>query len=365
LKITSRHDRAPQGGGSLSTQQAWREQWVMLATILDAVGVGVYVADMRSYELLFMNDYLERAFGPDWGGRRCYEVLQAGQEGPCTFCSNPRLVREGVAQPPHIWEFQNTVNGRWYMCIDRAITWTDGRLVRLEVAVDVTERKELERFREQYVGLVAHDLRGPSSNIALTADVLQRELAAGDGEAGILASRIRANARRMSLMLEDLVESVQLESPDFRLERAEVDLVTLTRGVVQLLSPLDQARVEMQALSRPLRVSGDEQRLQRVVDNLISNALKYGPPDKPCVVEFSDTADHATVSVRDQGDPIPAEHRPRLFDRFYRMPGTPGKGLGLGLYIARLIVERHGGRIGVASGPDEGNRFTVTLPSRR
>ncbi|MBI1734023.1 MAG: HAMP domain-containing histidine kinase [Candidatus Rokubacteria bacterium] len=332
----------------------------VMTTILDAVGVGVYVADLTTYEILFVNAFLRSRFGASWPGRRCYDYLQAGQAGPCAFCSNGRLVRDGIAQPPYVWEFQNTVDQRWYLCIDRAIPWVDGRLVRLEVAVDITERKELERFREQYVGLVSHDLRNPLGTILTTAELLAREAADRDTE--ILASRVHRNAERMKLMLDDLLESVRLESPDLRLERTEVDLVALARNLVELLPPADRARIELHLPSRPMHVVGDPQRFERVIDNLLSNALKYGPAATPCVVRIGDAGGEVAVSVSDGGAPIPAEHHARLFDRFYRVPGGPGTGLGLGLFIARLIVERHGGRIGVESRAGRGNSFIVTLP---
>lgn len=335
-------------------------QMDVMTAILDAVGVGVYVADLTTYEILFVNAFLQSRFGAAWARRRCYDYLQAGQTGPCAFCSNGRLVRDGIAQPPYVWEFQNTVDRRWYLCIDRAIPWVDGRLVRLEVAVDITERKELERFREQYVGLVSHDLRNPLATILTTAELLARE--AADRDTGILVQRVHRNAARMKLMLDDLLESVRLESPDLPLERREVDLVALARSFVDLLPPADRARIELHVPSRPLRVVGDPQRFERVLDNLVSNALKYGPAATPCVVRIDDSGGEVAVSVSDRGAPIPAEHHARLFDRFYRVPGGGGSGLGLGLFITRLIVERHGGRISVESRAGRGNSFVVTLP---
>lgn len=99
-----------------------------------------------------------------------------------------------------------------------------------------------------------------------------------------------------------------------------------------------------------------------MLENLLSNALKYGPPATPCVVKICEAGSDVAVSVSDGGTPIPAEHHARLFGRFYRVPGGPGTGLGLGLFIARLIVERHGGRIGVESRARRGNSFIITLP---
>jgi diguanylate cyclase (GGDEF)-like protein len=114
-----------------------------LRAILDNLDALVYVSDMGSHELIYMNAYGRRIWG-DTSGRKCWQVLQ-DSEGPCEFCTNHKLVDEqGQPTAPLVWEFQNRLDGRWYQCRDQAIRWTDGRLVRLEVATDITERKNME-----------------------------------------------------------------------------------------------------------------------------------------------------------------------------------------------------------------------------
>lgn len=109
--------------------------------ILDGLQAIVYVADMQSYELLFVNRYTRDLFG-DIEGAICWQSLQKGQDGPCPFCSNDKLVdKKGRSAGEYTWEFCNTRNNRWYKMTDRAIDWVDGRLVRLEIATDITERK--------------------------------------------------------------------------------------------------------------------------------------------------------------------------------------------------------------------------------
>ena len=115
-----------------------------IASILDALDALVYVSDMETYEMLYMNHYgIERWGEPN--GNKCWQVLQDGQSGPCQFCTNDRLIKkDGNAADVYVWEFQNTVNNRWYQCRDQAIPWIDGRLVRLEIATDISDRVEAE-----------------------------------------------------------------------------------------------------------------------------------------------------------------------------------------------------------------------------
>lgn len=120
------------------------KEYRSIATVLDSLDALVYVSDMETYELIFFNQYGKSIWG-DAQGRTCWKVLQSGQTGPCTFCTNDRLVDEsGKPTGVYVWEFQNTVNGHWYQCRDQAIYWVDGRLVRMEIATDITERKQIE-----------------------------------------------------------------------------------------------------------------------------------------------------------------------------------------------------------------------------
>ena len=115
-----------------------------LETVLNSLDALVYVADMKTNELLFVSKYGLTVWG-DPRGRKCYEYLQAGQASACSFCTNAKLLdAKGEPNGVLVWEFQNTVTGRWYQCRDQAIRWIDGRLVRLEIATDISERKEFE-----------------------------------------------------------------------------------------------------------------------------------------------------------------------------------------------------------------------------
>jgi diguanylate cyclase (GGDEF)-like protein len=115
-----------------------------VATVLDSLDALVYVSDMDTYELLFTNEYGRDIWG-DIQGKTCWKVLQDAQDGPCEFCTNDKLLdKDGKPAGVYVWEFQNTVNQRWYQCRDQAITWIDGRVVRMEIATDITERKNIE-----------------------------------------------------------------------------------------------------------------------------------------------------------------------------------------------------------------------------
>lgn len=114
-------------------------------TVMNSMDAIVYVADMDTYELLFVNKYTKKLLGDDIAGKPCWQSLQVGQSGPCDFCTNKFLIDEtGSPTGPYRWDFKNTKTGIWFSISDSAIEWIDGRIVRLEIAKDVTELKNLE-----------------------------------------------------------------------------------------------------------------------------------------------------------------------------------------------------------------------------
>jgi len=118
-----------------------------LASIFDGIDQPIYICDPESYELLYVNAATKAIFGPDVVGKKCHTVFQ-GSDKPCDFCTNPMIFGDNAGKP-HVWEFQNQVNGRWYRCIDKAIKWPDGRMVRYEIAIDVHDLKlATEALRE-------------------------------------------------------------------------------------------------------------------------------------------------------------------------------------------------------------------------
>ena len=125
-------------------EQAVFEEKIRFKKTLDSIDAGVYVADMDTYELLFVNKQWEDLIGNKLG-QKCYLTLQKGQTKPCEFCTNHLLLdNEGKPNQPYVWEFQNTITKLWHQLRDQAIPWTDGKLVRIEIATDITERKEAE-----------------------------------------------------------------------------------------------------------------------------------------------------------------------------------------------------------------------------
>jgi signal transduction histidine kinase len=250
---------------------------------------------------------------------------------------------------------------------------------RVALALDHAElyrqaRASLER-RDAFLATVSHDLKNPLSLIAGQAQLLRR---VADREGALSASRIgeglgriEASIARMNGMVDELVDIARLEfGQPLDLQRRPMDLVGLARGKVSEYEHTTDRHAFRVAADTELIGEWDAARLERVLDNLLSNAIKYTPDggviDVIVVRDDDETGSWAVVSVRDPGVGIPALDVPHIFERFQRA-GNVGRisGSGIGLAVARQIVEQHGGSISAESVEGEGSTFTVRLAAGR
>jgi two-component system, NtrC family, sensor histidine kinase KinB len=232
---------------------------------------------------------------------------------------------------------------------------------------DVTELRRLEQQRDELMALISHDLRNPLTSVLLLVATLKRAMAKGSSaEVNVsLAERAEKNITRMAGMLDELTEATSLEQR-ISLRRGACDLQKL---FVRVVDGMDDARARRLAIETdeapPYVVLGDAARLERVVVNLLTNALKYSAEDAPVIVRLARRGNDVVLEVIDRGIGIAPESVRMLFNRYYRTTAGQERasGLGLGLYIARLIVEAHGGRIEVSSEVGKGSTFRLIFPS--
>jgi PAS domain S-box-containing protein len=232
---------------------------------------------------------------------------------------------------------------------------------------DITSLVEMQREREDILRAVSHDLRNPLAAIQGQAELLERrvEQAAPPERLRGSVEAIENSAQRMNTMIQDLVDAARSESGQLTLNRQPVDLRTFTGQLKERLAPtMDMGRIELQIPEDLPAVSADPNRLERILTNLWSNALKYSTPGTPVTVSATQADGEVVVSVTDRGPGIRPEDLSHIFERYYRtqMARKAREGLGLGLYITRRLVEAHGGRIWVESQVGVGSTFSFSLP---
>jgi signal transduction histidine kinase len=225
------------------------------------------------------------------------------------------------------------------------------------------DAQKAAELREQFIAVLGHDLRNPLSSVTTGAALLLRGTL-NDKQRSVV-ERIMASGRRMSELISNLLDLARARTGrGLGLTLAETsDLGGSLRHVVDELASVHNGRQIRFTMEMSAKVRCDSARVCQLLSNLLANAIEHGAPSRPIDVHAAQTAAGLTISVRNDGPPIPEEMLPLLFRPYSRGSGAASKGLGLGLYIASEIAKAHGGKLEVESSAKRGTRFTVTLPA--
>ncbi len=248
--------------------------------------------------------------------------------------------------------------------------WSESDKSLFCVAHDISERKRLERMKQEVVAMVSHDLRSPLTSIQAMFDLL---------EAGVLGElndkgedkirRSSASLNRLISMINDLLDMEKLESGMFELDLSETPFSTLAAHAREgIQTSAEQKKIKVQISDSDASVYCDGDRIVRVLINFLSNAIKFSPENTTVKIELSQPAGFTQISVNDQGKGIPTDKLETVFERFKqveRADETTKGGSGLGLAICKAIVDAHHGDIGVSSEIGQGSTFWIRLPNKK
>jgi len=228
----------------------------------------------------------------------------------------------------------------------------------------VDELRRLSALRADFVSLVSHELRSPMAAVIGSARTLQarwRELRPDQREAFLAV--IADETTRLSALVGDVLDTSRIESGTFDYVFSDVDLAVIVRDSAAAAEiGQDEVRLTSELPTTLPRVRGDAERLRQLIDNLISNAVKYSESGAEVTVQAHVDDGHVVVRVRDTGPGIAVEHQVQIFEKFGRATGSAKPGTGLGLFLARSFAEEHGGSLTVESRLGEGATFTLKLP---
>jgi signal transduction histidine kinase len=236
---------------------------------------------------------------------------------------------------------------------------------------DDTQRREKEAILRQehnqnFIAIASHELKTPVTSIKAYTQVLQSRFDEINDTVSVdLLSKMNGQIDKLTMLIKDLLDVTKIEEGKLQLHEDVFDFDILIAEVVEdVQTTISKHKLILQGRTQK-RISGDKERIGQVLINLLTNAVKYSPQSDRVIITLSSNTTSVTVAVIDFGIGIPNDRQEKVFDRFYRESGsqeTTYPGLGLGLFIAKEIIERQGGKIGVSSTQGKGSTFSFRLP---
>lgn len=356
-----------------SLQQSQRT----MQKVLDNINANIFVSDYDTLKVIFANKPFREEAGEVPANAECWRMLNAGLENGCKHCPKPKLLDAnrkftGV----HFWEDYNPVTKRWYTIQSMAIKWLDGRWAIMELATDITTRKQVEleliqakekaeesdRLKSAFLANMSHEIRTPLNAIvgfsSLLAETDEAELR------HVYMSLAQENNELLLNLISDILDISKIEAGMIDLVMGRVDVPQLCREVIATFSHKKRdSAVELRfdENSPQIVIDADKNRIVQVLSNFLTNALKFTTKGSITLSYSLEDENQVRFCVTDTGKGIPDEQKHEIFNRFVKLDSFV-QGAGLGLSICQSMVNRMGGKIGVESREGEGSCFWFTHP---
>jgi two-component system phosphate regulon sensor histidine kinase PhoR len=235
------------------------------------------------------------------------------------------------------------------------------------VLIDVTEKRQAEKMRQDFFANAGHELKTPLTAIIGFAELFENGLVAPDKRDDFM-SKIVYEAKRMSAIINDILEISKLESSQLPEERSECDMLAIANSASESLMPLaKQKNVSVEITGNGFIINASQNHMHEIIDNILSNAIKYNKKNGKAVIDISQNESFGIITCTDTGIGIPYESQSRVFERFYRVDkgrSTKEGSTGLGLSIVKHIVNAYNGHISLSSRPSEGTTIVIKLPKK-
>jgi two-component system sensor histidine kinase VicK len=258
-------------------------------------------------------------------------------------------------------------DGKQIWCVVHTIRFVDhGEVMGHTIIEDITERKQLERHKDDFISTVSHELKTPLTSLKSQCQLLMRHVKKNDdGVANQMTTGMDKQITRLTRLIQDLITVSRVESGKLQPVVVQYKLREVVTDVVQEFATIAPDRHINVDASDQLELKGDKDKIHQVIYNLVSNAVKFSPKNMTIDISLKEKNSQAIVCIQDHGRGIPKESLNRIFDRFYKAETVSShleSGMGLGLYICTEIIKHQNGKLWVESEPNRGSTFCFTLP---
>lgn len=337
---------------------------IQFQTVLNGMIEGVLLVNHKE-EVLLANPALQTMFtlSPQFGGKRALDYLRhiEASDAIAHVVRYQAPLKKEIVIPRRDQDAFVMVNAV-------PLAMASGGRGAVAVFYEVTELRKLEAMRREFVASVSHELKTPLTSIRGYAETLCQDTAMDEGTRRRFLEKIDAGAKRLQMLVEDILYLSEIESGRMQLHRESIDLDAFISRVLRDYA--DAARAKDLSLSATLPAAlppliADPHALESILGNLIDNAIKYTPSGGRIVVSAAAQGSEMALSVADTGAGIAAENLDRVFERFFRVDKSRAQtvaGTGLGLSIVKHLAQAHEGRVDVESALGKGARFSVVLP---
>jgi PAS domain S-box-containing protein len=339
--------------------------------ILNAVGQGIYGVDNNGY-VTFINPAAEKMLGWKYKeliGKRLHDIIhytKNDQKTPLTYtqCPNYNKIQQNETKPQLLdneifWRKDGTNFPVEYMITP---IMNGAKVIgAVGTFIDITKRYQLENLKKEFLATAAHELKTPITTLKLLSQHQLMKLGKNQQIAPGDLELMSHELDRLTRIINDILDDQRVETGKLSLKIEIIELTSLIDRITKQMRSLPSKHQIIYKKGEKIDVAADADRISQVLTNLISNAIKYSPEGTPITITTKKLKQSMIVSVEDHGIGIPTEGQLRIFDRFYQIQEGKSAGFGLGLYIAKQIIERHLGRIWVKSKEGKGSTFYFSL----
>lgn len=238
-------------------------------------------------------------------------------------------------------------------------------LMQDTLRAEIETRKDAERKKDEFISIASHELKTPMTSVKGYIQLMERSLHKGDIETTkVRLSKVQNQIEKLNLLIADLLDISNIESGKMKLNQNYFSMSSLVDRVLEVMQPSNPSIEFHHEVHYSELIYGDENRIEQVVINFLTNAIKYSPGETEVIIKTYEKDNQVFFSVRDKGIGMSEENRRKVFDKFYRIEESSERfqGLGIGLYICREIIHRHEGTVGVHSKPGFGSEFFFSIP---